>query len=107
MVVLYDGQLVAERYAPGITQDTPLVGWSMTKSVTSALVGILVGQGKLALDQPVPVPEWSGEADPRGAITLDDMLRMSSGLAFREIYEFPLSDVCITIFGGPVVPEVK
>ena len=98
VVVVYDGQIVAERYAPGFTRDTPLLGWSMTKSVTNALVGILVGQGKLAVDEPAPVPEWSGPDDPRGAITLDQMLRMSSGLEFGEIYEDPRSDVCLMLF---------
>jgi hypothetical protein len=70
----------------------------MTKSVTNALVGILVGQGKLSVDEPAPVPEWSGPDDPRGAITLDQMLRMSSGLEFGEIYEDPRSDVCLMLF---------
>jgi len=98
VVVVYDGQIIAERYAPGFTRDTPLLGWSMTKSVTNALVGILVGQGKLSVDEPAPVPEWSGPDDPRGSITLDQMLRMSSGLEFGEIYEDPRSDVCIMLF---------
>ncbi len=52
VVVVHDGRLIAERYAPGFTKDTPLIGWSMTKSVTSALVGILVGQGQLSIDEP-------------------------------------------------------
>ena len=99
VVVVYDGHIVAERYAAGFTKDTPLLGWSMTKSVTNALVGILVGQGKLSVDEPAPVPEWSSPGDPRGAITLDQMLRMSSGLEFGEVYEDPLSDVCVMLFG--------
>ena len=63
-----------------------MLGWSMTKSVTNALIGILVKQGKLSLDQLAPVPEWSDPADPRHAITLDQLMRMSSGLEFSEDY---------------------
>lgn len=92
VVVVYDGWVVAERYAPGIAADTPLIGWSMTKSVTHALVGIAVGDGLWSPDAPLPVPEWSSPGDPRGAITLDQMLRMSSGLAFEEIYDDFTSD---------------
>ena len=102
VVIVYDGYLVAERYSPGISKDTPLIGWSMTKSVTSALVGILVGQGKLSIEEPAPVPEWKEPDDPRRAITLDHLLRMSSGLKFIEEYEDnPASDVNIMLFLRP------
>jgi len=102
VVIVYDGYLVAERYSPGISKDTPLIGWSMTKSVTSALVGILVGQGKLSIEEPAPVPEWKEPDDPRRAITLDHLLRMSSGLKFVEEYEDnPASDVNIMLFLRP------
>ena len=84
IVVVYKGRIIAERYAPGISADTPLPGWSMAKSVTNALVGILVKEGRLSLDRPVQVPEWSGANDPRKKITLDQLLRMSSGLEFDE-----------------------
>ena len=97
VVVVYDGRIVAERYAPGITKDTPLLGWSMTKSVTSALVGILVKQKKLSIDQSGLMPQWQGENDPRGKITLDNLLRMSSGLAFSENYEGITSDVILML----------
>ncbi len=99
IVVLYDGEIIAERYAPGITRETRLAGWSMTKSVTGALVGILVGDGRLDLEQSAPVPEWSDSDDPRHAITLDQMLRMSSGLKFDEDYEDPFSDVLQMLYG--------
>ncbi|MFZ3007487.1 MAG: serine hydrolase [Phenylobacterium sp.] len=82
VVILKDGKVIAERYAPGIGPDTPLHGWSMTKSVTNALLGILVQQGRLKMDQPAPVPAWSAAADPRHAITPDSLLRMASGLKF-------------------------
>jgi CubicO group peptidase (beta-lactamase class C family) len=102
VVVVYDGRLIAERYAPGFTKDTPLIGFSMTKSVTSALVGILVGQGKLSIHEPASVPEWKEPGDPRRAITLDQLLRMSSGLKFIEEYEEnPLSDTSVMLFLKP------
>jgi CubicO group peptidase (beta-lactamase class C family) len=92
VVVVYDGRLVGERYAPGFDRNTSLLGWSMSKSVTNALVGILVRQGKLRIREPAPVPEWQTAGDPRKSITLDHLLRMSSGLKFDETYE-PLHDV--------------
>jgi CubicO group peptidase (beta-lactamase class C family) len=81
VVVLKDGRLVAERYAPGYGIDTPILGYSATKSVVSALTGILVRQGKLGVNQPAPVAAWQGPADPRHAITVDQLLRHTSGLA--------------------------
>ncbi len=101
VVVVYDGSIIAERYAPGITQETPLLGWSMTKSAINALAGILVKEGKLSLKGPCPVPEWKGPGDPRGAITVDHLLHMSSGLKFTEDYEYPLSDVVVMLFAKP------
>jgi len=92
VVVVHDGKLVAERYAPGFDEKTPLLVWSMSKSVTNALVGILVRQGKLRIQEPAPVPEWQKAGDPRKSITLDQLMRMSSGLKFDETYE-PLHDV--------------
>jgi len=86
IVVVKDGDILAERYADGYGEDTPFLGWSMTKSVTHALLGILVGQGKLDIMAPAPVPEWASPDDPRHAITTDQLMRMSSGLAFNEDY---------------------
>jgi CubicO group peptidase (beta-lactamase class C family) len=86
VLVARDGRLVAERYAPGVGPDTPLLSWSMAKSVTMALVGVLVRDGRLDPSAPAPVPEWQGADDPRRAITLDQLLRQSSGLAFDETY---------------------
>jgi CubicO group peptidase (beta-lactamase class C family) len=94
-LVVYRDQLIAERYAEGIDQTTPLLGWSMTKSVNAALIGILVGKGELAIDGPAPVPDW--QSDFRNEITLDQLLRMSSGLAFEEVYG-PLSDATKMLF---------
>jgi CubicO group peptidase (beta-lactamase class C family) len=80
VVVVHDGRVIAERYAPGYGLDTPIIGWSATKSVTNALIGILIHQGKLSLDGPAPIAEWSDPKDPRHAITVDNLLRMTSGL---------------------------
>ncbi len=101
VVILRGGKLLAERYARGFTPATPQLGWSMTKSVNSALVGILVKQGKLVTADPAPVPEWQGSDDPRKGITLDQLLRMSSGLKFQETYEEnPVSDVNVMLFAS-------
>ena len=81
-VVLHHGRLVAERYALGISRDTQLESWSMGKSVTATLVGILVQQGELRLDQLAPVTEWQQQGDPRAQISIAHLLRMSSGLRF-------------------------
>ncbi|MHC4329559.1 MAG: serine hydrolase domain-containing protein [Planctomycetota bacterium] len=101
VVVAYDGQIIAERYALGITHTTALGGWSMTKSVLNALVGILAGQGKLSVQEPAPVPQWQQPGDPRTTITLDQLLRMTSGLAFGEYYRRFPSDVNLTLFVDP------
>ena len=86
VVVAHEGELVAERYAPGYGPDVPMLSWSMAKSVTAALLAIEIGDGRLQLRAPAPVPEWSKPDDPRHAITIDQLLRMSSGLAFDEHY---------------------
>ncbi|WP_426700227.1 serine hydrolase domain-containing protein [Rhodanobacter sp. Col0626] len=84
VVVLHDGKLIAERYAPGYGPDTPIYAHSLTKSVVNALIGILVRQGKLQLDQPAPIAAWRSPSDPHHAVTLDQLLRMDSGLPFDE-----------------------
>jgi CubicO group peptidase (beta-lactamase class C family) len=81
VVVMKSGRIVAERYADGIGPETPLLGFSMTKSVVSALIGVLVRQGKLKLDGPAPVAAWKDPDDPRHAITVDQLLRHTAGLA--------------------------
>jgi len=98
IIVAYKGQIIAERYAPGYSKDTRLLGWSMSKSVTSALVGTLVADGKLALDQPPPVPALRQAKDGRETITLKQLLRMRSGLAFEETYG-PGDDSTAMLFG--------
>ena len=99
VAVVQDGRLIAERYAPGFSADRPLIIWSMTKSLTSAMVGMRVMDGKLNVQARAAVPEWSKKSDPRHGITLDHLLRMSSGLAFQEVYEVGPIDVVVMLFG--------
>ena len=84
VVVVQDGWVIAERYAKGIQPDMPLIGWSMSKSITHALIGRAIHSGLLDPDKPPKVPEWSDPQDPRQKISLDQLLRMNSGLAFEE-----------------------
>jgi CubicO group peptidase (beta-lactamase class C family) len=98
VVVVYDGRIVAEQYDEGFGIFTSHLGWSMSKSATNALAGILVKEGKLTLKAPAPVPEWQKPGDPRSAITLDQLMRMSSGLKFGEDYVWPLSDAIQMLF---------
>lgn len=83
VVVLRDGELVAERYATGFDEDTPQLGWSLSKSVTNLLVGVLVQQGKVSLDDHELREEWT---DERAGITVGHLLRMTSGLTWDETY---------------------
>ena len=99
IVVVQDGRIVAERYAPGFDKDTRLLGWSMSKSATATLVGTFIASGALKLDAPPPVPEWTVAGDPRAKITLRNLLNMSSGLAFNEPYD-PGSDSTAMLFGS-------
>lgn len=97
IVVVYDGRIVAERYAPGFDKGTRLLGWSESKSVTAALIGALIGDGRLNLDALAPLGEWKRAGDPRNKITLRNLLNMSSGLAFDEPYD-PGSDSTQMLF---------
>ena len=85
LIVLHDGEIIHERYAPGVNMYTKTRTWSTAKSIASTLIGMLVDEGKLALDEPLPfdwLPENAGsaETDPRREITLRHALNMSSGL---------------------------
>ena len=97
VIVLYDGQLIAEHYADGFNAKTKLAGWSMTKTVTGALIGILVKQGKLLVGSPAPVPEWRSAGDPRHAISIENLLQQRSGLDFDEVY-YRASDATRMLF---------
>ena len=97
VVVVHRGRIVAERYAAGFTPDTPLPGWSMTKTVAALLTGMLVGNGRISLESRSLVPEWRQPGDRRSELTLDQLLRMTDGLAFDESYDDPLSDVMLML----------
>lgn len=95
------GKIVAERYWRDFTPDSTFPSWSKAKSITHALIGILVRDGKLDIHAPADVPEWQSDGDPRQAITLDQLLRMSSGLKFIEDYvPGSVSDVIEMLFGS-------
>jgi len=91
VVVLHKGQLVGEQYAEGFGPEIPQISWSMAKSFTNALVGLLSKDGKLDIHEKAPVDAWADQEDPRNAITLDHLMRMSSGLKWTEIYALPSS----------------
>ncbi|MEZ5291647.1 MAG: serine hydrolase [Vicinamibacterales bacterium] len=82
MVVVHQGQIVGERYMPGITKDTQLESWSMGKSLNATLAALEIQRGSFGLDDPAPVPAWRRPGDPRGAIRVRDVMQMSSGLSF-------------------------
>lgn len=82
-VVTWKGRLIGERYGAGINERTPLESWSMGKSLTATLLGILIKQGVYELWQPAPIPEWQAADDPRRKIRIADILQMSSGLRIR------------------------
>lgn len=100
LLVVRGGAIIAERYADDLGPASALPSWSMAKSVLHAIVGTLVADGRLDLNASAPVPQWRAPGDPRATITLDHLLRMSDGLAFREEYvDSDRSDVIPMLFG--------
>ena len=95
VVVLYKGHLLAEDYASGFDENSKLLGWSMTKSITSAVLGVLQRKGRISVDEDDLFKEW--EKDPRTFITLDNLLKMESGLKWDEDYN-KISDVTKMLF---------
>ena len=89
VLVLYDGHIVAEQYAPGFDKNTVMLGWSMSKSFTGAMVGILVNQHKLSVDQPAPVASWTNSE--KSNLTIKNLLQQTTGLDFTENYTRPSS----------------
>jgi len=98
VVVIHGGHLVGEHYGEGFSPDTPLLGWSVTKTVNAALVGRLMQDGRLAPDQRGLFAEWNGDA--RARISIADLLAMQSGLAFNEEYG-DVTDVTRMLFLEP------
>ncbi|GAA4642086.1 hypothetical protein GCM10023115_03700 [Pontixanthobacter gangjinensis] len=89
LVVMYGGKIVAERYGPDYNKDTRFVSWSMAKTVTAVMIGMLVSDGRLRLDESVPEPRWNRPQEPRGEITLRQLLQMRSGLRHTEAGDPP------------------
>lgn len=89
VVVMNGGTIAAERYGPGYDKDTRFVSWSMAKTVTAVMIGMLVADGRLRLDESPPVPHWQRPGDPRGEITLRQLLQMRSGLDHTEAGDPP------------------
>ena len=88
--IAYQDELVYERYANGISASTRLIGWSATKTVTATLAAVLVNEGRLDVEQRMPVAEWNVDPDdPRAAVTVEHVLHMASGQLWRE----PTGDV--------------
>ena len=84
VIVMHAGEVVAERYGDGYGPETRFVGWSMSKTVMGVLMGLLVAEGRLRLDDSPPIPNWQRAGDPRGEITLRQLLQMRSGLRHEE-----------------------
>ena len=89
VVVMHGGYIAAERYAPGYGPDTRFVSWSMAKTVTAVMIGMLIADGRLHLDEAPPIPRWRRPGDPRGEITLRHLLQMRSGLRHSESSDPP------------------
>jgi CubicO group peptidase (beta-lactamase class C family) len=91
VLVVYNGRLIAEKYAEGYSVNSKQLGWSMTKSIMNALIGILVKQGKLDINNRAPISEWKN--DERREITIANLMHMSSGLGYSH---FPVASIDLT-----------
>ena len=100
VVIIQGGRLVLERYGPETDADTPLVSWSMAKSITHAAMGPRVGDGRVDPDGAATVAEWADPADPRSAISTADLLAMRSGLHWVEDYVDPDASTCLAMLFG-------
>jgi CubicO group peptidase (beta-lactamase class C family) len=102
VVVLHDGRIVAERYGAGYGPKTRFLGWSMSKTVTGLVIGLLVSEGRLRLDDSPPLPRWQRAGDPRSEITLRQLLQMRSGLEHHEQADPPYlsSEVRMLVLDG-------
>ena len=85
VIVIYKDKIIAEKYVDGFNKNSKILGWSMTKSITGTLFGILQKQGKIDIVKPAPIDEWKN--DERAKITLNDLLHMNSGLEWEEKYD--------------------
>jgi CubicO group peptidase (beta-lactamase class C family) len=103
VVVVHDGAIVFERYHPSVGPDTVMASYSVAKSFTATIVGLLVSDGLLTLDEHPPRPEWPA-GDPRAAITLRQLLQMSSGLQWDEVQS--LATMGLTMLASPSAASV-
>jgi CubicO group peptidase (beta-lactamase class C family) len=100
LVVVHRGRLVREQYAPELNARSTLISWSMAKSILQCAVGVLVREGRCDVQRAADVPEWSERGDPRSDLTLDQLLRMSSGLHFVEDYVDEIGSDCLRMLFG-------
>jgi CubicO group peptidase (beta-lactamase class C family) len=95
VIVIYKDKIIAEKYDTGFNKNSKILGWSMTKSITATLFGVLQKQGKIDINKPAPIPEWA--KDERSKITIANLLNMNSGLEWEEDYT-KISDVTQMLF---------
>ncbi len=95
VLVIYKDKIIAEKYDTGFNKNSKILGWSMTKSVTATIFGILQKQGKIDISKSAPIAEWA--TDSRATITISDLLHMNSGLEWKEDYS-KISDVTKMLF---------
>jgi CubicO group peptidase (beta-lactamase class C family) len=108
VVVVHDGSVIAERYASGVGVETPLLGFSMTKSVVNALIGLLTQQGLVTPSMTARIAEWRGADDPRREIEIEHLMRMTTGLALDETNSgFDLSSQMLYLYDDMAEPAVQ
>jgi CubicO group peptidase (beta-lactamase class C family) len=95
ILVIYKDKIIAEKYDTGFDKNSKILGWSMTKSITATLFGVLQKQGKININKPAPILEWA--KDERSKITIANLLNMNSGLEWEEDYT-KISDVTQMLF---------
>jgi len=95
IIVLFDTIAFYEKYADGFTKDTKILGWSMSKSIASTMIGIMQKNGEINIDEPAPIKEW--ESDERKNITTKSILTMSSGIKWNEDYG-DISEVTLMLY---------
>ena len=95
VIVIYKDKIIAEKYDTGFNKDSKILGWSMTKSITATMFGILQKQKKIDINKPAPIVEWAN--DERAKTTINDLLHMNSGLEWEEDYT-KISDVTQMLF---------
>lgn len=106
LYVLRDGEPIYERYGEGFGPDSKLISWSMAKSITAVLTGFLVADGQLSLSAPAPVAAWQRSGDPRGAITLEHLLHMTSGIEHVETGDPVWDGDTVTMLFGSGAPDM-